>query len=292
MKYLKLLAICLLPLSFVACSDDDDNINTGEATVAFQSASMEIKENTSLVEIPVVVSGEQNGDIKVTAKMISSSNDYVSGKDVIITTENFVIAEDETSFNLEAHLVGLANDAIESGRNITFEITDVEGATLGANATCVVNLKENNPLEGTYTLRGYSPFDGAVVSTKCALSMEEGVSDKAYIDLGWGGALQINLEEVVAGKKYNVTIPGAQVVGAYGSYGNVLFVSAFVDWNAGAVQAFSDDITGVFENGVITLDAEEDYGVGEYIPGAGWLGAYLSYVDAEGNLVPVKFVKQ
>ena len=105
-------------------------------------------------------------------------------------------------------------------------------------------------------------------------------------------ALQINLEEVVAGKKYNVTIPGAQVVGAYGSYGNVLFVSAFVDWNAGAVQAFSDDITGVFENGVITLDAEEDYGVGEYIPGAGWLGAYLSYVDAEGNLVPVKFVKQ
>ena len=149
MKYLKLLAICLLPLSFVACSDDDDNINTGEATVAFQSASMEIKESTSMVEIPVVVSGEQNGDIKVTAKMISSSNDYVSGKDVIITTENFVIAEDETSFNLEAHLVGLANDAIESGRNITFEITNVEGATLGANATCVVNLKENNPLEGT-----------------------------------------------------------------------------------------------------------------------------------------------
>ena len=48
MKYLKLLAICLLPLSFVACSDDDDNINTGEATVAFQSASMEIKESTSV----------------------------------------------------------------------------------------------------------------------------------------------------------------------------------------------------------------------------------------------------
>ena len=183
MKYWKLLAICMLPLSFVACSDDDDApVNSGNATVEFQSATMQVKENMTIVEVPITVTGEHNGDIYVTAKMVSSSENYEADKDVIVTTENFVLPAETESVNLEAHLVNLANDAIEAGRTITFEITEVKGATLGGNKTCTVELKENNPLEGTYTLTGYSPFDGAVGSMKFILSMEEGVTDKAYLE--------------------------------------------------------------------------------------------------------------
>lgn len=293
MKYWKLLAICMLPLSFVACSEDDNApTNTGNATVEFKSATMQVKENTTIVELPIVVSGEHNGDIRVTAKMVSSSEDYEQDKDVIVTTEKFVLPAETESVNLEAHLVGLVNDAIEPGRSITFEITEVVGASMGSNKVCTVELKENNPLEGTYTLKGYSPFDGGVVSVKCTLSMEEGVTDKAYIDLGWGGKLQLNLEEIESAKKYNVTIPGQQVIGAYGSYGNVLFVKALVDWNAGAVRAYGSDMTATYDNGVITIDGAVDEGVGEYIPGAGWLGAYVAYEDDNGALVPVTFTKQ
>lgn len=62
MKYLKLLAMALLPLSMVACSDDDENINTGNATVEFESATMEVRESTSMLRIPINVSGEHTGD--------------------------------------------------------------------------------------------------------------------------------------------------------------------------------------------------------------------------------------
>ena len=62
MKYWKLLAMCMLPLSFVACSSDDDApVNTGNATVEFQNADIEVKENATIVELPIVVSGEHNG---------------------------------------------------------------------------------------------------------------------------------------------------------------------------------------------------------------------------------------
>ena len=197
MKYWKLLAMCMLPLSFVACSSDDDApVNTGNATVEFQNADIEVKENATIVELPIVVSGEHNGEIRVTAKMVSSSANFQADKDVIVTTENFVLPAETETVNLEAHLVGLANDAIEAGRTITFEITEVIGASIGSNKTCTVELKENNPLEGTYTMRGLDIFKGAVGSFKCALSMEEGITDKAYLDLGYGGALELLLEEV------------------------------------------------------------------------------------------------
>ena len=48
----------------------------------------------------------------------------------------------------------------------------------------------------------------------------------------------------------------------------------------------------MYDNGVITIDGGVDEGVGEYIPGAGWLGAYVAYEDENGSVVPVTFEKQ
>ncbi|WP_229104189.1 hypothetical protein [Bacteroides salyersiae] len=67
MNYLKRFAILLLPLIMIACNDDD-NLNTGTATVEFQSAEIEIKELTSSLNLPIVVKGENNG------LMVSSIN--------------------------------------------------------------------------------------------------------------------------------------------------------------------------------------------------------------------------
>lgn len=68
MNYLKRFAILLLPLIMIACNDDD-NLNTGTATVEFQSAEIEIKELTSSLNLPIVVKGENNGLIKVRIEM-------------------------------------------------------------------------------------------------------------------------------------------------------------------------------------------------------------------------------
>lgn len=291
MKYLKLLAFSLLPLAMVACGDDDEALNAGNATVQFSEATLSTKENTAILQIPIVLSGDHDGDVRVTARMSGNNAGFEADKNVIVTTEHLVMPAGVESVNLEVHLQDVANEGIESGRTITFEIASAEGATIGSIKTCTVELIENNPLEGTYTLRGFSPFDGAVVSEKCILSMEDGVNDKAYLDFGFGGLLTLNLEEVVPGTKYNITIPGAQTIGTYSTYGNVLFPLCAVDWSAGAVAAYSNDITGVYDAGVITLDTPEDVGVGFYIPGAGWLGAYVAYVDDSGTLVPVTLSK-
>jgi len=292
MKYWKLLAMCMLPLSFVACSDDDDApVNTGNATVQFQNADIQVKENTTLVELPIVVSGEHNGDIRVTAKMVSSSENFQNDKDVIVTTESFVLPAETESVNLEAHLVNLANEGIDPGRTITFEITEVVGASIGGNKTCTVELKENNPLEGTYTMRGYDIYSGGVGSFKCSLSMEEGVTDKAYLDLGYGGLLELLLEEVEPGKKYNVTIPAGQTIGTHSSYGPVYFVMVAVNWSTGSVSSGNVEMKGVYDSGVISLDLPEDYGFGIRVA-AGFFEAYITYVDDDGTLVPITFTKQ
>lgn len=290
MKYLKLLAMALLPLSMVACSDDDENINTGNATVEFESATMEVRESTSMLRIPINVSGEHTGDIHVSAKMTGNNANFEADKDVIVTTEKFTLPAETETVYLEAHL-NVGNDAIEAGRTITFEITEAAGATLGSNKTCTVVLKENNPLEGVYTLKGFSPFDGAVSSEKCELFMEEGVNDKAYLNFGFDGAVELQLTEVVPGKEYNITIKGAQSVGTDPTYGNVTFPLCMVDWNAGEIKPFADDITATYKDGIITLKTEEDYGVG-LLCSAGWFSCYVAYIDdASGDLVPVTLTK-
>lgn len=290
MKYLKLLALCLLPLSFAACSDDDEGaINTGNATVEFSSATTETRESTTLVDLPIVVSGEHNGNIIVTVAMTNTSGEnLVEDTNIIITTKRLIIPAGEESVNFQFRMTGVTNDALDE-RSMTFEITNVEGATVGTNGTCIVNLIENNPLEGTYTVAGYSPFDGGVSSTTCALTMDQGVTDYAYLDFGYGQSIVMNMVE--AGDGYDITIESRQQLGTDATYGTVYFVGAATDWSTSSVGVLDTPITGHFANGVITLDGNVDEGFGIYVS-AGWFGAYTAYEATDGSIVPVTFIKQ
>ena len=48
--------IFLLSFTIIACSNDE-NFNTQEATVEFQSAEIEVNELTSILNLPIVVKG-------------------------------------------------------------------------------------------------------------------------------------------------------------------------------------------------------------------------------------------
>lgn len=73
MKYIKLLAMMLLPLTFAACSDDDENMNSGNATVGFSQSEIDVKENVSSIQVPITVTGEHSGLIEVTVTVKNAS---------------------------------------------------------------------------------------------------------------------------------------------------------------------------------------------------------------------------
>ena len=88
MKYIKLLAMMLLPLTFAACSDDDENMNSGNATVGFSQSEIDVKENVSSIQVPITVTGEHSGLIEVTVTVKNASGISVENdKTVLLTSE-------------------------------------------------------------------------------------------------------------------------------------------------------------------------------------------------------------
>ena len=68
MKYIRLLAMALLPLAFAACSDDED-FNGGAATVGFAESEISIKENITALNVPIVVQGDHTGLVRVNVEV-------------------------------------------------------------------------------------------------------------------------------------------------------------------------------------------------------------------------------
>ena len=58
MNYLKIYTLLLCAVLITACSDDEEQLNSGAATVNLQEAAMTVKESAGLCTVPVVVTGE------------------------------------------------------------------------------------------------------------------------------------------------------------------------------------------------------------------------------------------
>ena len=72
MKFLKIFAIAVAAFSVASCSDDDTSWNTeSDVTVQMGEATFSTKEGRGMVSIPLTVSGERNGNIKVTLDVVS-----------------------------------------------------------------------------------------------------------------------------------------------------------------------------------------------------------------------------
>ena len=110
MNYFKLLTIFLLSFTMIACSSDED-FNTQEATVEFQSAEIEVKELTSILNLPIVVKGERNGLIKVHVILKENDSGFESEKAILITEDHLSIPMRTESVNVET-LLSIANEQI------------------------------------------------------------------------------------------------------------------------------------------------------------------------------------
>lgn len=154
MKYIRLLAMALLPWAFAACSDDEE-FNGGNATVGFADSEIIVKENTTSLNVPITVEGDHTGLVRVNIEVADATGTNMEIDTNIILTSGVlnlpadvatVYAELSTSFYT-------SSDDLD--RSFTLRITSAEGASV-SNATCKVYIEEAvdayDKLTGNWTL--------------------------------------------------------------------------------------------------------------------------------------------
>lgn len=254
---------------------------------------MRISEATTALKIPVVVEGAHEGTVKVHIQYVEA-NGLKDDENVIITSRDLLIPAGVSEVQLETRL-SVANDEVENGRALTFEIVSVEGANLGSNSTCTVNLRESTPIEGTYAVTGINPFDGVVGGgLTCTLLLSETNPNQLELNFGYGATIPVTMEPGDAEGDYNLYIAGGNNAGNYQGY-DLTFCYAILqgqNLNYNSTQ----DMAAYFENATQTitiLPTQAYVGVGICAFEAGWLDAFLAYPDSNtGEIVPVQMVKQ
>lgn len=151
MKYLKILALALGAFVMTSCSNDDKVNSTSGVTVEMGESEITVKENAGAFSVPVKVTGDPNGPVRIKVKVEASGNNPAlpfeerDGKwsgNFIVTSETLNIPADEKVANIEISTV----DDLEENADRTFIITieSAEGATIGNVASTIVTLKDND----------------------------------------------------------------------------------------------------------------------------------------------------
>lgn len=294
MKYLKLLALCLLPLSFAACSDDD-NINGGNATVGFSSAEMSASENSSMIEVPITVEGDHNGLVRVNLDITEVNGVSVTKDETVLLTSKEIVLPAGTS-TVYAEIRSLVNTSSDDfDRSFTLTISSAEGASV-STSTCKVNIEElvdpYQKLLGTYSLTAVdlTSSEGATVTFDVELT--EGAPGKTFTVEGFDGYLLgygLTDREFWT-LEYNEQDANLSLVkGEY--YATGVNFGSFIADCCVAPMDFNSDGTNVIpttswsatwneDYSVITFEENAIMGLALYSGGqyAGWAGAYYNIV--------------
>ena len=166
MKYIKLLMLIVSVSFFASCSDDDD-YNSKQVTVGFESATIETSEGAGMMDIPVMVDGkDRNGDINFRIEVEGVGNTPAEmDEHYYITGYDFNVPADSLIDHVNIQIV-FVNDRIPTEpRQFKINIIDLKGAQEGIMST-VVTINDNDGLEYTYeSLYGKYEFDMAFQGT-------------------------------------------------------------------------------------------------------------------------------
>ena len=155
MNYLKIYTLFLCAVLIAACSDDEEQFNSGAATVNLQETAMTVKESAGLCTVPVVVTGEHTGTIRVTFEL--KDHNAKEDENYIVTTKTLLIPAGQETMNFEFKTVD--DKLVNDDRSFDVEIADVEGASIGENKRLTVTIKDNDSsfyetLSGTWIFTG------------------------------------------------------------------------------------------------------------------------------------------
>lgn len=144
-KIYSILTLCLfLSAALVSCSDDEE-MNKGNATVSFLTAEHSVKESKGIFNIPIIVTGDQNGPIEVNVEV--SSNDANCKEDVhyLVTSKKLIIPANKKTVNVEIKSVD--DRVINDDRHFSIHIASARGASVSSDhATANVTLRDNDDI--------------------------------------------------------------------------------------------------------------------------------------------------
>lgn len=199
MKINKLAYLLCLGLAgtLVSCSDTDkeweeDQNTTSSAVVEFESATVSFKENKGLVDVPLVVTGDQNGrvTVEIAVESVAATEENESATedvDFLVTSKKINIGSEDKTADVEIDLVD--DDVINLQRAFKLTITSANGASIGTNSSCIVYIRDNDSafyekLMGTWTMNSVSRTGATqtwTVTISGADEGEEGYEETLYV---------------------------------------------------------------------------------------------------------------
>lgn len=166
MKKIYSIITCLaVALSLFTSCSDEEKINTGSAQVAFAQSELEVKESKGIFYVPITVSGEQNGTIKLSVSVSSNDADCKEDVNYIITSKNLIIPENTKEVAIE--IKAIDDRIINSDRHFSLHIENANGATIGGNKTANITLLDNDDIP-------YERMGGTWVVTATNILSESG----------------------------------------------------------------------------------------------------------------------
>lgn len=166
LKYFAILTLGAFAVT--SCSDDDASYNTNkEVTVEFADAAIRVSEDqatsSSYSYIPVVINGETNGPLQITIEVAPCGEaPAVADENYVFTTYTLNVPAGETQALFQYY--PKSNDEINTDRTFEIKIADVKGAKVGATASTVVTLVDNEGLIPTYYNGLAGDWNGILVS--------------------------------------------------------------------------------------------------------------------------------
>lgn len=181
MKYIKLFILLAVVAFMGSCSDDDSWNSKSGVTVSMENTAMQFKENLGIVNIPVKVEGETNGTVRVTVDVKETgANPAKENEHYYITSKTININDGSGYVELEC----VDDEVINDDRTFEITIVSAQGATVGANATTAVTLRDNDKevyerLQGKWTMTGVD-LDGNAISWDVKIVGASDETDKEY----------------------------------------------------------------------------------------------------------------
>ena len=196
MKLTKIFAIALAAVAMTACSDDDNGYNTNSGvTVDFEGITMEVNEDKDFFEIPVMVTGETNGAIKVTIEVEAPAavDDHtaVENEQYIITSKTITIPQGSAVGAFEVRNVW-EQGVVTPDKTFKVKITNVEGAQVGSIATSdvtIINIDNTfTTLLGRWTLtaKNYKTGEDVSYTVTFGLPSNPEPEEEGHLINAWG----------------------------------------------------------------------------------------------------------
>lgn len=274
MKYLKLFLL-LAAAPFIASCSDDDDFNTAQCTLGFQSEILKTKESAGFFNVPITIEGLRNGNVNVTITTTPAEvNGAIEGEHYRITDKTLTMSLADTTQTtaLNVQVEAIDNPGINDDRSFTMTIVACDGAEVKTKEITVV-LRDNDAafyekFHGKWTLNGVMETSSgkATISKTITISGAIDEADPAYdkelkvsaprfinvgvdLDLSWRMAYQFDQ----ASKQGIIAVICGEEVASYGGAYSWIWATAngnslstaplYVPWALGENDSFPSEIT-------------------------------------------------